>query len=177
MAAVPIRLCAEQREEALDYHRKVMRAVNGWQGGNYTGLNTPGRFFVGRLAEIALRQWAQGRGLDFEETVLVGQSDMQDFVFRSSGGREFRANIKNTLHPRGRKLMHPIAQTPRIEQQDILIGANGEDTGDGAVIRLWGWVTVPYFLAHAATEHVKVASRTWPLDKLVDMERLVDALV
>jgi hypothetical protein len=163
-----IKLSAEERQEAWNYHEKIIALVEA-KGPNYTGLASSDRFFAGRLGEIGLRKWAEGHNLSFQETVRDdGASDSQDFLFDMRHDRTAKVNIKTTLHPNGIMLMHPVAQTSQIEKQDLLIGATGEDNGEGqpAMIMLWGVVPVKRFLAEADTKTLKVETRLMPLSSL-----------
>jgi hypothetical protein len=163
-----IQLSPDERQEAWDYSEKVLAIVET-KGPNYTGLTSPDRFFAGRLGEIGLRKWSEERGLEFRETVRDdGESDLQDFLFLFRKDRTARVNIKTTLHPNGIMLMHPVAQTCRIEKQDLLIGATGEDNGEGqpAMVMLWGVVPVKQFLKDAETKTIRVETRLMPLSKL-----------
>jgi hypothetical protein len=163
-----IKLTADERQEAWEYHEKIVSIVEA-RGPNYTGLTSSDRFFAGRLGEIGLRKWAALHGLSFQETVRDdGESDIQDFLFDMRHGRTAKVNIKTTLHPNGIMLMHPVAQTDRIEKQDILVGATGEDNGAGkeALIMLWGVIPVRQFLDEAETKMIKVETRFMPLTKL-----------
>lgn len=162
-----IKLTPRERDEAWAYHEEVLAKVVK-KGPNYTGLETPTRFFDGRLGEIGLRKWANKHGLIFEETVRNdGESDMQDFIFQMKS-KPARVNIKTTLAHNGIRLMHPVAQTYKIEKQDLLIGARGEDNGSGmpAIIEMWGVIPVRQFLAEAKTQTFRVPSRVILLQDL-----------
>lgn len=158
-----IRLNEEEVREARDYADTVMGRVSG---PNYTKLEHEDRFYVGRLGEIAVRKWAVGENLMYEETVNdEGIPDEQDFLLHFKDGRTCRANVKNSMHPRAAYLMQPAAQSDRHEQ-DLYIGATGEHDGQNAVVRLWGAITRAQFLAQAQAVDRQIETLQYQLAEL-----------
>lgn len=140
---------------------------------NYTGLATPDRWLAGAIGEVATRIWAERRGLEFEETTNTdGYPDSQDFIFHFRNGRECRVNAKCTLHPRGIRLMQPMAQFEKHCQQDIYIGCTANDDGQQAIAMLWGVIQRKVFeeradrLTPEESGLVHVPSLVFPLSKL-----------
>jgi len=142
-----IRLNKYYVNEAKAYSKKILAIVAGY-GPNYTGA-TPNqqRYFVGRCGEFAVTKWAEGLDMDFEETVNEdGFPDKQDHIFFSSDlGPSVNTNVKNSHHPRAKKLMIPIKQLEKY-QQDYYIGATGILELNAALIKLWGCITHDEFM-------------------------------
>jgi len=144
-----VRLTKDDVREAREYSDKVLRKLGGG-GRNYTGLNEPDQFYVGRLGEIAVRHWSDENCLSYDETVNdLGQPDSQDFIFARMDGSFCRANAKNSLHPRAQYLMQPVVQSEKYHY-DLYIGVTTRhDRRGGAISELWGAIGGPYFKAHA----------------------------
>jgi hypothetical protein len=140
---------------------------------NYTDLATPDRWLAGAIGEIGVREWAKFRGLEYEETSNTdGLPDSQDFLFPFKSGKTARVNVKCTLHPRGIRLMQPMAQFEKHCQQDLYIGCTAEDTGMECVVLLWGVIQRKTFeeqadrLTPEDSGLVKVPSLVFPLSKM-----------
>lgn len=121
-----VKLTEAQRDEAWAYGEKTESQVNHFR--SYTGLEEPGRYFVGRLGELAFRDWCDERRVQYEELVRSdGKSDVTDFrVWRAADSKPFLLNVKNTVHPNARMMMRPIAQEER-HPHDLLVGAKSVD--------------------------------------------------
>ncbi len=168
---IRVYLSETERAECAEYSRTVLGRV---YGPNYTGLESADRFFVGRCGELAVRKWAIMERLNFEETVNdLGIPDQQDFLFFPSAG-PLRANVKTTLHPRGRYLMQPASQATRHEQ-DVYIGVNGTDNGLTVDLMLWGVISRERFIEQAERVMRRIETLQVPLaDMPCDMEQFAN---
>lgn len=165
-----VTLNREQRAEAMAWADKVRGKIEP-TGPNYTGLTTPDRFIAGRFGEVAFMLWAKDRFVDFEETSRSdGRPDQQDFFVWTKDERKLKLNVKNSLHPRARKLMQPVAQARR-HDADLYLGCTSIDYETDVEVTLHGVVTKAYWKAHRSRENVKVNTYTLPLAELnVSME-------
>lgn len=151
----PVRVILDEktRDECIEYAETVLSRV---VGSNYTGLECDNRYFVGRCGEKALNQWSSENNMLFEETVNdQGVSDKQDFLFYFKDGRVCRANIKNTLHPNGKRIMQPASQHKKC-YQDVYVGASGIDNGRTVIILIWGVIARVQFDAMATLNQNRV---------------------
>jgi len=158
-----ISLDDDDRSDARNYSDTVLRKL---VGPNYTRLAESNRFYVGRLGEIAVRRWAESKGLMYTETVNnEGVPDEQDFLFPFADGRTARVNVKNSLHPSASYLMQPVVQANKHEQ-DLYIGASSEDDGNNVIVKLWGAITRRQFMSEAQRVIRKIETLQFPLEKL-----------
>lgn len=177
MKPVRVIVSAEQRVEALEYSEKVTKIVEA-RGPNYTGLTGPKRFFTGRVGEFAFGNWAKERGVRHEETVRDdGLSDAQDFlIWDLILPNKLRLNVKNTLHPRGQKMMQPVSQAEKFEgKHDIYCGMRGYDNGEGREIPvdLYGAIDHDVWVKRRRLKNYSIPTYELRLDLLpITMESL-----
>ena len=134
---VVITLDNTERNRALEYQAEVLKNV---RGPNYTGLDVPGRYFVGWCAERALDIWADLEGLEHKwEPRADGRSDDGDFKFYRRG-RTYSADIKGSHNPMADKLLLSVDQKER-GVYDIYVGSNGTDHKDHVDVALWGVIS------------------------------------
>lgn len=163
----------KERAAAREYHDKVMAIVKA-KGPNYTGLESPDRFYAGRCGELAFRKWAESKNLRFEETVRDdGESDLQDFIlYARQSGRPCTINVKISLHPAARYLMQPADQA-ELHHQDMYVAAIGEDDGARVAVILCGAITRKEFEEKAERVMVKIPTLRVPVaDMTYSMERV-----
>ena len=168
-----VKLAHGDRREAVRRAEEI--AGHSWirDTDNYTGLATPDRWLAGAIGEIAVKIWAERRGLEYEETSNTdGYPDSQDLIFPFKNGKKARVNCKCTLHPRGIRLMQPMAQFEKHCNQDLYIGCTADDDGQQVGVLLWGVIQRTKFeeLADRLTPEdsglVQVPSLVFPLSKL-----------
>ncbi len=169
-----VKLDPEARREAERRAQEIESKPWLVPGNNPTGLEWPKRWFAGACGEIAVRMWAERRGLRYEETSNTeGHADVQDFIFPFKDGRECRVNVKCTLSKRAFNLMQPIEQFEKHTEHDVLLGATGEDNGEVVVVLLWGIIPRVQFGEKAEwirdpkqSRLVHVPSLVFPLEDL-----------
>jgi len=168
MPPVEIKLNEKDRQECVEFDDMVMGRFsrNGTTGVNYTGLVTPGRFFIGRCGDIAVRNWANDCGLDFTETPAdIGQHDEHDFVFHMRDGSDWTVDVKNSLNPRARFMLVPTSQMNKYHH-DIYIGASGIDNGITVSMKVWGYATHDEMVNDSESKNFGAPSAAFRLDRM-----------
>jgi len=137
--AVPI--TQEDVQVATAYQNKVLALVSGTP--NYTGVNSPTRFTVGAICEVAFGRYLTGRGIEFTATSNDrGVPDSGDFEIRKAGFR-WRVDVKGSDSPNARHLMVPLAQWERrAKAYDIFVAARYRHPE----VHLMGWIPTWEFI-------------------------------
>jgi len=155
--------------DALSYSDKILGLSKIQNTPNYTGLENPGRFFIGELGEIAFATWLDSNHPEISYKRLrndAGHSDDGDFLIGSN-----HIDVKNTAHPRARYLMMPKAQFS-LHHRQIYVAARTTIADGGANVEMCGWIDRQHFEDYAEVINLKVETMRLLLDKLIPMEDL-----
>ena len=166
-----IELSKAEVDEARGYEKSVLQRVERYRP-NYTGLQAKGRYFIGKIGEMAVQKWAERERVAYRATSNAdGLADDQDFLFFFRDGRRCRVDVKNSLHPRADLLLLSVSQAKK-HSHDLYIGATGKHDGDCIVVKLWGAATRLELMA-GKIKTIRIPSYSLPLSELPhSMEKL-----
>jgi hypothetical protein len=135
---------------AREYERKVLANVAGRS--NYTGQYEKGRYFVGHCGEIAVATWCEENHIAYSWKPLSdGRPDKGDIKI-SVKAKTRIIDVKTSR----RKSLHmemPVAQYNKY-QPDIYLAVKLQQTRDGTIAILQGWIIRRVFLERS-TEYLK----------------------